>query len=119
MPDLKLDAATQDDVDLCNLVDPPTRGVRFGSGIHVDIPDNWSERCLAGERVPGCTGHYIDADGTLTIAHELQERLDDPDVIGKVDPSDLLAFEQKLKTATEFPVLVLVEPEAIEEVKLQ
>ena len=104
MSDVKMASATQADIDLCNVVEPPTRGVRFGSGVHVEIPEDWAARCLAGERVLGCTGNYIDPDGSLTIAHEFQERLDDVDVIGKVEPSDLLAFEQKLETAIEFPV---------------
>jgi hypothetical protein len=51
--------ATQDDADVCNAIQAPTKGCDAGPGVHIAIPPDWLARIKAGEHVPGCTYHAL------------------------------------------------------------
>ncbi len=74
----QLKAATKADVDLLNSIEPPTKGVHVGAGIHVEIPDDWAERIAAGEDIPGCTYARVQEDGSLLVDETVQAELAKP-----------------------------------------
>lgn len=80
-------AATQADADVCNAVDPPARGCHAGEGLHVVIPADWQARILAGQQVPGCTYHTLQAEGlastldALTVSDSVVAQLAIPAVV--------------------------------------
>lgn len=74
----QIKSATKADVDLLNQIEPPTRGVHAGGGIHVDIPADWAARIANGEEVPGCTYAKLQSDGSLLIDDLVQVELQKP-----------------------------------------
>jgi len=74
----QIKAASKADVDLVNSIAPPVRGAHAGSGIHVDIPSDWSARIANGEDVAGCNYAKPQADGSLLIDDRVQVELQKP-----------------------------------------
>lgn len=110
-------AATQSDANLCNALEPPTRGCNAGNGIHIVIPDDWKERILAGQDVLGCS--YAQITNTvdslqnpitiLTVSDVVQAQLAVPASIQKLTPNQQLEaslFTGKLAVATSDPIAV-------------
>ena len=50
----------------------PQRGVPLGGGVHVTIPDDWLDRIMRGEKVPGCRYFEPSPDGVVIIADEVE-----------------------------------------------
>lgn len=99
---LKLIAgAVQADADICNLltVDPPKNGMHVGAGIHVVIPPDWQTRCVAGQKVVGCTYAQVESDGTMYVTDTAQANQAIPANVIGVNATALTNFRNKLALA--------------------
>jgi len=76
-----ISGAVQADADICNTVDPPTKGCHAGSGLHVVIPSDFAARILAGQSVSGCSYCDVKSDGTLCVTDRAQAQLLIPAVV--------------------------------------
>jgi hypothetical protein len=95
--------ALQVDADICNALDQPTRGCYAGEGPHVDIPADWATRIAAGQFVPGCSYHAVDASG-LTVSDAALAKLAIPAEVNKLRAllkDAVPAFSVKLASATQ------------------
>jgi len=81
-----ISGATQADADLCNVLDPPSKGCHAGGGIHVTIPPDWQARIAAGQDVPGCSYYRVAENGTIAIADQVPMQLAIPAVIAALTP---------------------------------
>ena len=72
---MKTLALTAADCAELNRVIPPQRGSPLGGGIHVTIPDDWKERILRGEKVPGCRYFAPSAEGIMPLDAAVEAEL--------------------------------------------
>ena len=63
------------DAILSRELEPPTRGLHVGSGVHVLIPSDWFSQCRADIRVAGCTAYYVGDDGDMFVSQYVQNQI--------------------------------------------
>lgn len=97
--------ATQAEADLCNALAPPAKGCNAGGGVHIVIPPDWQALIAAGQDVPGCTYHRLDADGSLVVSDQAQARLAVPAVVNAL-PAPLQATAPALTAALATAVVI-------------
>ena len=84
MPKQIASTAVQADVDLLNIVDPPSKGCPAGRGVQIDIPPDWQARIALGQVVPGCTQHHIEQGGSLYVTDRAVAQLLIPAVVNSL-----------------------------------
>ena len=103
-----IQSAASDDVNICNQLEPPTKGVNSGNGIHVTIPSDWLSRITAGEKVAGCTYASIESNGSLIVSDVVQQKISVKAETKNLDQQKVDALVQKLAVA--------IEPEVSQEI---
>jgi len=96
-----ISGAVQSDADICNLatVDVPKIGIHMGLGTHVTIPADWQTRCIAGQKVAGCTFASVELDGTMFVTPTAEVNQAVPANVGGVNATALINFRTKLAAA--------------------
>jgi hypothetical protein len=107
MADKIISGAVTDDARIANTIESPTKGVPFGPGPHVVIPEDWFTQSMVGTPPPGCTAAQIERDGTMRVTDRVQTQLAIPsirtatsDLVGAVA---LTAFDAKVALAVIAP----------------
>ena len=90
------------DAAICNILEPPTKGVHAGGGIHIVIPADWQTRIANAQDVPGCTYVRIESDGSAYIDDNIQTRAATPAVVNALtapQQAQVTALNAKLAAA--------------------
>ena len=99
-------AATQADVDLCHVLEPPLAGCTAGDGVHIIIPRDFADRIRRGEHVPGCSYAHLEPDGSLVVSDAAYVKAQDPALVKRLPlkhRNHLVDFMKRLAEAAPPP----------------